>query len=96
MPGVQTSREMMQQQPMEVVQEGYTLAARPLQRGGAPDLVSYSGRSFKTQGGRAFFEFLVTPEGFGVIDPDTLGRADAATCASRSFTTPQPSLSRVG
>lgn len=63
------------------VQDGYSMAARPIRMGGNQDVVVKLTYHYKTQGGRNFFEFLMTPEGQKFIDPatDDMARARAAS-----------------
>ena len=63
------------------MQEGYTLAVRPLQGLGPLSIVSYTSAVYSTPGGRAFFDYLVTPEGFELQDPDTQDHAAARASA---------------
>lgn len=63
----------MQSTPFHIaleLQDDYTFALRPLQLDGNTLIVSRFTAQYPTPGGRAFFEFLTTSEGFDLLEPD--------------------------
>lgn len=74
-------------------QDGYTLAFRPIVVDGVEYGVSRTRMVFTTtpDSARPFFEFLVTPEGFTLIDPATQDLAESRA-ASVLCAAPHPKL----